>query len=486
MGLSKLTFRPGINTQFTPTLNEAGFTAGNWTRFRDGLPQPVGGWVQTAPTTSFAGICRGLHSWSTLSGTPTLGVGTNSGLYVYQGTALESVTPSGFTAGPVNSDGGVNALVWSIDNWGENMVCCPRGGALSQWVNATGYGTPAQTLTNAPLYNNSILTGLPERHLISFGCETGGVLDPMLVRWSDTENNTIWTATANNAAGSLRLAGGNQIMSAAEAPGEILVWTDAVLFAMRFEGYPYIYGFYQLGAGCGLVAPHAAIVINGVAFWMSYDGFLSYNGTVVPLHCDVWDAVFRNINTAQQWKTFAFSNISFTEVGWAYCSTNSTEIDSVAVYDTVGNTWWLGSWAGYPASRTAWEDITVFPNPIAAGTDGQLYSHESGQTANGAALGDYVQSGFLDIVDGEDFAFLDQLIPDFGEQTGSVAVEISSQYFPNGPTTTLGPFNVAATTPYLSPRLRGRQVAFRFSSVGVGTFYRLGAVRARITPDGRQ
>jgi hypothetical protein len=591
VGLAKITLRPGINKQLTATQNEGGYTDGNWTRFRDGLPQPVGGWAKTVAAT-FQGMCRGLHAWTTLAGTQTMGLGTHLRLYIFQ-SAFADVTPVRTTIATTNpysttsgsptvtvtatahgaapgdfvelpsssavggltlvgeytvvtvpnantftitaasnatstaSGGGSVTLtflisvglqdcqlgggwgagawgagtwgtsragngvtqlarVWSLDNWGQDMMAAPRGGGLYGWSAASGPSVRAAALANAPLYNNAILTALPERHLISFGAETGGTLDPMLVRWSDTENNAVWTATANNAAGSFRLAGGNQIMTGLAGPGEILVWTDTVLYAMRFEGYPYIYGFYQLGANCGLIAPHAAIVLGGVAFWMSPDRFMTYAGQTQPLHCDVWDAIFRDSNPLQTWKIYAFTNASFTEVGWAYCSTNSTEIDSCVVYDMVGNTWWTGSYAGMPASRTAWEDLGTFANPIAAGTDGHLYSHEFGQSADGAALGDYVQSGFFDIADGEPFSFLDQIIPDFGDQTGSVAVTVSGQYFPNGKVTTKGPYNVTPSTRYLSPRLRGRQIALRIASVGIGTFYRLGAVRARITADGRQ
>ena len=503
MPIQKVSFRPGINRQVTATQNEGGWEDGNLVRFRDGAPQPIGGWVRLIQA-AFPGVCRAIRTWATLDGTRVAALGTSAVLYLFRGGAYVDVTPadvppgladvpygSGWGAGPFGKGAfGTprNAVVasgalrlWSLDNWGEELLACPRDGAIYNWRPAAGYGTKAAAITGAPTVNKGVFTGMPERHAIAFGSSTGGVQDPLLVRWSDVEDYTVWVASATNSAGSYRLVGGTEIMGWAAAPQEILVWTDSVLYAMRFQGLPYVYGFFQQGAACGLLAPNAAAVIAGTAYWMGRDGFWTYAGQVRPLPCTVWDNVFRNRNVQQDAKIAAGVNTGFTEVIWLYPSAGATENDSYVSFDLTTGTWSQGAMA-----RTAWADAGVFPQPMGASPDGILYAHELGADADGQPMGAFVQSGFFDLGDGEAFSFVDQVVPDFADQAGPVEITLSAQATPNGAVSRKGPFPVLPGTPYLSPRLRGRQVALRIGSRAAGVFWRLGALRLRITGDGRR
>ena len=589
MPLTRINIRPGINKQMTATLNEGGWSSGNLVRFKDGLPQPIGGWAQTLVTV-FSGICRKLHSWTTLASVNLLAIGTNSNLYLQQGNTLYDITPIrqtfsltnpyttgagfshvgmavtghgavvgdqfivssatvggltlvglytvlvvndanhitfnagfnatstvsggggsvtaqffsvGFTSVPYSGGYGAGAYgmgtygttrtgliqsgemrLWSMDHWGEELVACVRDGAIYDWKPSNGYSTRAAVISNnAPLYSKCVLTGMPERHLISFGAETGGTQDPMLIRWSDTEDYTDWTATATNAAGSFRIVGGSQIMASAAGPQEILVWTDTTLWAMRFEGLPYVYGFFQQGSACGLIAPNAAAVMNGTAYWMGRYNFYQYAGQVVPIPCTVWDAVFRNLNTQQQAKIFCAQNFGYNEISWFYPSAASNEIDSYVTVNVVDGTWSLGSGS---LIRTAWEDAQILTYPTAAGVDGQIYSHEFGANANGSAMDAFIESGYFDIADGEDWMVLDQIIPDFSDQTGPVQITVKGLAFPDGPQQVMGPYTVTPTTTYITARMRARQLAFRLESNSVGSFWRLGALRARVAASGRK
>ena len=57
------------------------------------------------------------------------------------------------------------------------------------------------------------------------------------------------------------------------AKENILVWTDNALYTMKFVGAPFTFGFEQVGTNCGLIGKNAAIEIDGVAYWMSNNGF---------------------------------------------------------------------------------------------------------------------------------------------------------------------------------------------------------------------
>jgi len=503
MPLQKVQFRPGINRQATATLDEGGWTNGNLVRFRDGLPQPIGGWTRMIGTV-FPGVCRALRAWATLANDKLVALGTSSALYLLKGGAYYDITPAGlaagladvpylsgfgagnWNAGTFGTDRGVlvaaGALrLWTLDTWGEELLAVPRDGLLYNWKPSAGPGTVAAVIATAPTANKGVLTGMPERHAILFGSSTGSVQDPLLIRWSDVEDYTTWTATATNSAGSYRIVGGTEIMGWLAAPQEILVWTDSVLYGMRFQGLPYVYGFFQQGAGCGLLAPGAAAVIAGTAYWMGRYGFWRYAGQVAPLPCTVWDSVFRNLNAQQVRKVKASVNAGFTEIRWDYPSATSVENDSYVTFDITTSTWSLGLMA-----RTAWVDAGVFANPLATSPDGRLYAHEFGTDADGQPMQPFVQSGEFDIGDGETYSFVDQVIPDFNDQAGLVQITLTAQATPNSPSSQKGPFSVLPSKTYISPRLRGRQVAIRIGSSTLGAFWRLGALRLRVSQDGRR
>ncbi len=73
--MQKLTLKPGVNVERTPTLNEGGISTSQLIRFFDGLPQKIGGWTELIPE-QFVGTCRGMHGWGDLNGNPYLALGT--------------------------------------------------------------------------------------------------------------------------------------------------------------------------------------------------------------------------------------------------------------------------------------------------------------------------------------------------------------------------------------------------------------------------
>lgn len=97
MALQKLVFRPGINKDATPTTGEGGWYDADKVRFRNGMPEKVGGWMPATPA-RFQGTARGLISWATLDGRNMLGIGTNVKYYTEMGGALSDITPIRRTA----------------------------------------------------------------------------------------------------------------------------------------------------------------------------------------------------------------------------------------------------------------------------------------------------------------------------------------------------------------------------------------------------
>jgi hypothetical protein len=97
MPLQKILFRAGINRENTRYTTEGGWYEGNKVRFRQGLPESIGGWVPFSLNT-FRGACRSIWNWVTLVGQNLLGIGTNLKFYINQGGTFNDVTPIRRTA----------------------------------------------------------------------------------------------------------------------------------------------------------------------------------------------------------------------------------------------------------------------------------------------------------------------------------------------------------------------------------------------------
>lgn len=92
MALQKLTIRPGVNKDDTATTGEGSWYDADKVRFRNGMPEKIGGWMPVT-TSRFLGTARGLISWAALDGRNMLGIGTNLKYYTEMGGALADITP---------------------------------------------------------------------------------------------------------------------------------------------------------------------------------------------------------------------------------------------------------------------------------------------------------------------------------------------------------------------------------------------------------
>lgn len=385
--------------------------------------------------------------------------------------------------------------IWELDNWGEELIGVRRGSTIFDWQPSTGLTTHATPITDAPPAANGTLVAMPEQQIIAWGASvpdpigmTWGDQDPMLLAWCSYADYNDWFASSANSAGSFRLTQGSQIMTVQRSQGQMLVWTDTSIVSMQFLGGTLIYGFQQLGTGCGLVAPKAAAVVGSKAFWWSVENFFVYNGTVEALPCAIRDLVFKNVNSGQLLKICASVNAQFSEVQWEYPSIDSTENDSYVSFNYVNNTWAYGTLTdGVAVGRTARIDADVFKYPVATDADGNIWLHELTYTAGGDAMPWLAQSGFADLAEGEQFVFVDQVIPDAVQSGGDIEVMVRGQNYPTSTVQEIGPYAAGPDVTFIPTRLRARQIGIEFSNgSGVpGLFWRLGRVRIRAAGDGR-
>jgi hypothetical protein len=99
MTTQSLKIRPGVMGDLTPTLNEAGISAANLIRFREGLPEKLGGWQKFYPG-NIGSIPRALHAWADLNGTPRLAVGATGSLSVLLSGGVTDITPQQLLTNP--------------------------------------------------------------------------------------------------------------------------------------------------------------------------------------------------------------------------------------------------------------------------------------------------------------------------------------------------------------------------------------------------
>ena len=404
--------------------------------------------------------------------------------------------------------GNLELRIWTHDNFGEDLLICPRDGGIYYWDKTNGTSTRAVNITDAslnpidaPQVAKQIMVSDHDRHVIAFGCDPqggGGVQDPLLIRFSDQESFSDWGATANNTAGDLRIGSGSEIIMAVETRQQILVFTDVSLHAMQFLGPPFTFGISTVSENITVAGPNAAASVEDNVFWMGAEEFYVYGGTVQRIPCTVRDYVFSNFNTSQSQKVVASTNTAFSEVWWFYPSASSQENDSYVVYNYQQQLWYYGT-----LSRTSWLDRGVEADPIGASTDHALYFHEIGfddGSANPpAAITSYIESSQMDIGDGDNFVFLRRMIPDMtfrnsSSETPQVTMTLKTRNFPGGNYLQSNAKNVTRTatvpveqfTDQVHVRLRGRSFAFRIESDQVGTGWRLGSPRVDIQPDGRR
>ena len=428
------------------------------------------------------------------------------GLDVFVGsTGWGADTWGNSTWGSTSSLAANNQLrLWSMDNFGEDLIANPRAGSVYYWTNSGGVAARGVALSDlagsnlAPTRGLQVIVSDVDRHALVLGADpisnsTGlrsGSIDPLLIAFSNQEDITDWEPRSDNTAGSLRCSAGSEIIGGIRARQETLIWTDVALYSLQFIGTPLTFGLNLINEGVTLIGPNCAVNTPAGVFWMDRKGFYKYSGTVQSIKCSVQSYVYSDFNQSQSYQFFGFVNKEFNEVGWFYCSSSTTIIDRYVTYNYVEDHWSIGQ-----MSRTAWIDEGVSVNPIAAGKSSStpyLYSHEVGNDDDGSAMASvYIQSGDFDIGNGQDFQFIKRMIPDIdfngtGGSSQAVDAVLKVRNYPGDSLATEQTTSFTGTTTKIDMRARGRQVALRFQSSAAGVGFRLGNTRLDLQPNGKR
>lgn len=482
MAFTTLNLPPGV-VRAGPRHNSKGrWYDSNLVRWHDGVLQPIGGWsvLTGAGSSAVGGAVRGMFAWRLNNGTAYVAMGTPTKLYVYSAGTLSDVTPGGFTTGGTNASGSfysrTEAASWQLDAFGEDLVACAYSdGRIVAWDASVGTGTAAAALSGAPTGCKGVVV-TPERFVFALGA--GG--DGRKVQWPDQESTTDWTPAPDNQAGDIILDGQGVIMAGRRGSNETLIWTDTDLWAARYIGGSFVYSFRKVGANCGAISRRSMAVVDGKAFWMGARGFFVYDGVVRPIPCEVGDWVFNRLNIAQASKVNAIAHPEFNEIEWNYPSGSGTpECDSYVrlAYGTNPAHWSIGF-----RERTDGIPRGFLEYPLAADASGAVYEEENGTTyadeGGSPNYTPYVESGPVEIGDGEQLMMVRQYIPD-EETLGEVDLSVLTALYPTASETTNGPYNAANPTTF---RATGRHMRVKLTQDTGG--WRYGNPRFDIVPAG--
>lgn len=362
------------------------------------------------------------------------------------------------------------------------------------------------TASDVPTVQNFIAVSDVYRFVFAFGCNDIGSTsqDPMLIRWSDQEDAGMWTPSATNQAGSVRLSHGSKLITAIQARQEIVVFTDSSVYALQYLGPPYVWGTQLIGDNISIVSQNAVSLASGVVYWMGVDKFYKYDGRVQSLRCDLRQYVFEDYNKLQSEQIFSGTNEGYNEVWWFYCSSDSDVVDKYVIYNYLEDIWYYGT-----ISRTAWLDTGTLSYPVAATYSNNIVTHENGlndnTTGTDLPINAYITTSEFDIDDGDRYGFVWRMLPDvtFGTSTNA-APQVTMTLYPmqnsgsgyttpgsvggnsSATSTRTSTVPIEAFTGQVYVRVRGRQMAFKIESNQLDTTWQLGAMRLDIKPDGRK
>jgi hypothetical protein len=503
MPLIPIDLKPGVYKNGTAYSGKLRWADSNLVRWKDGAIRVIGGWErrQTSGGANIAALFadptveapRNILSWTDNSGAKHVVIGTNKKLYhINASGAKTDITPAGFTGGDKDSDllVGYGTFVygsgaygtprsssgvlptpvptWDFALWGENLLAQFRGdGDLYEWVP----GDPAAVaITTAPEGMQDIIV-TDERIVLG----VGGTNTPRLVQWSASEDNTDWTPSATNQAGSLTLAGVGPLLAVTQIANEILILGQNEVYVGRYLGPPYVYGFDRVGDNNGLLSANSLITTARFAMWGAERNFWLYDGSLKKLESDIIDFFYDDLSDTEYSKTYGFTVRDFNEVWWVYQSKTSTttEPDSYICYDYALNHWTKGK-----IDRTIGIDKSATSTPVMVSPTGIIYNHELEYAPISDGITPYCETGPIELGQGDQQSYIDYLYPDEAV-ANSVTMTIKTKDMPNLTEQVFGPYTLASPTPV---RARGRQFALRFEGRDAG--WKIGLMRANVKSGG--
>lgn len=483
---------------------------GNLVRWADNALRAVGGWSRRK-SVSYANIPafipnpntsapRGMFGWRDNASGRYTAIGTTDSLIVVDNSgAVHNITPTSYPAGLKDTglrDGygigpygvgaygtprdGANLLPlpvasWRFDAWGQDLLAAGPLGAntkLYQW--APGSPAVAAQVSGAPTgFSDFLVTDI--RQVLVVGSGAGG----NTISWSDVENNTVWTPTATNQAGSITLQTTGRLVAIVSVGGGYLVLEEAGAHKGTYTGALYGYGFRKIDGECTCLNAASVVVAGGVAYWPGRGQFYGYNGAgaVVPIQCDVWDYYERTRNVNEVSKTYGFVNSAFNEIWWLYQSEDSetTDCNRYLSYNYMTKAWSYGE-----IRRCVGIDAVVTSQPQMVSRYGEIFNHEQRTVViPDTWASPYAITGPIEYRN--QIAHVNYFMPANSDPIG-YDITFYARDSGNSPPRTNGPYQVRS--PATPVKVRGRDISIMFNGNGLVASWQLSPFGLDVTLDG--
>ena len=376
---------------------------------------------------------------------------------------------------------------WSMDHFGERLCAAIVNGPIYIWGGIQS--RRAEILPNAPTRVLAIIV-TPQRYLMACGCtDAAGDFNPLLVRHSDQELIDVWTPAVDNSAGDFLLSAGSTVVGALTRERGPIIWTDSAIYSVRSVALAdQVYDRDLIGDSCGLIAINAAVVRDGIAYWITpTHQFYSYaGGKPQPVECPLQQWFTDRLAAVQEGKIVAFADPGFEAIQWHFASGEATEnneylrIDLAEQRRDAQSGWSHGTW-----DRQVWAAGFSFPGkkPMAVDSNGVLYEHETGYAADGEPIARSISYGPVEAAPangeaGSHRAHMSRVVVDIdcGEP---FTLEVNAREYPRGPKRT----KAVVVTPAAKKcdvRISGRQIGLVIAP-SITTKWRLGVTRGDVS-----
>ena len=357
----------------------------------------------------------------------------------------------------------VQPRIWWMDTFGDILIVGPgQGGAIYEWLGDTD--TAPVAVTNAPAAD----WGWVEDAKIV-------ILRDNIIANCDTGDRTNWTASPSTSAYEDAKEDARKLIGRAYANGENLIFgDDDKLFRLRFVGGTVKWLWERLDFSVGIMGPEAYVNYGGIIYIFGKDDLYAYNtGVLTPIQGNtLWKYVYEDINIEQRYKFFAWYNEGWDEVNFHYTSASATENDR-AVFMSRASGWFSKS---ENLARTCGDRGTVLTYPVLAAPTGEVYEHESGVDADGAALKSFVKTSFKAIAEGAYLTEIQGVSPDV-QVVGNLTLKLHGKDRPLESSTILNTQTITAATGKLDMLHETRWRAWELESNEVGGSFRWSGLR---------
>lgn len=348
-------------------------------------------------------------------------------------------------------------------------------------------------LSMAPTQNNVMCVTAENAVMIGGTIDIAtGLYNPTLLRWSaflgnpnlTAPANQVWTPASTNEAGDAQLNGG-KIVAIKQGHGEVLIWTDVSIWHAVFTPDPLtIYSVTKIADGCGAMSSRSVATLGGIWYWVTPQGqLMAYGGgqpQIVPL--TVLDDMYDNIAFIQQELVHMTPTAGENECQIHYPDKRD-QTNECSRYIGFTN---LGESFNGTFTRTTRHDSGITQYPWAVSSDGVIYWHELGQSADNAAIGETFSTGLIAMGQGDTLLQIDRFLVDFANFVGGFSMTVKSYMWPNDQSPVVfGPFLISPTSTKIDLGfIVGRYVSFHGTSTAVPSHLRFGSPMVNITDTG--